>query len=193
MSQIIKSLLAGSAACCVGLWLLKEMEIAVNVEKFKTENPFTALSIQSVDALCGNQSNNALKQAAYMAAKIRNREEVMLQDSWNGLRCIAKQSIDSVVSTTVQMVKAIAEAGGRLALELAHQMHESERARERAALHESRAAAKQRQVSEQRSKAECADQSELIKKVQEQLQQARARLRNQAAQQQASSQAVLLQ
>ncbi len=75
------------------------------------------------------------------------------------------------------MVKAIVASGGRLALELAHQMHESERARERASRQESRAAAKQRQVPEQLSKAERAAQS------------ARARLGNQATQQQACSQA----
>jgi hypothetical protein len=90
MSRIFESLLAGVATYCVGLWLLKEMENANNVAAFEATNPMIAVTMKSVDSLCGNESNEALKQAAYMSAKMRNPEEVVLQDSWNRLRSLVK-------------------------------------------------------------------------------------------------------
>ncbi len=88
MTRIFESLLAGVATYCAGLWLLKEMENAKNVAVFEEANPIIAVAMQSVDSLCGNTSSEALKHAAYMAAKIRNPDEVMLQDSWNRLRSL---------------------------------------------------------------------------------------------------------
>jgi hypothetical protein len=90
MTRIFESLLAGVATYCAGLWLLKEMENANNVAAFQETNPIIAVTMKSVDSLCGNESSEALKYAAYTAAKLRNPDEVMLQDSWNRLRLLVK-------------------------------------------------------------------------------------------------------
>jgi hypothetical protein len=90
MTRIFESLLAGVATYCAGLWLLKEMENANNVAVLEATNPMIAVAMKSVDGLCGNESSKALKLAAYTAAKMRNPDEVMLQDSWNRLRSLIK-------------------------------------------------------------------------------------------------------
>ena len=90
MTRIFESLIAGVATYCAGLWLLKEMENANNVAVFEETNPMIAIAMHSVDGLCGNKSSEALKHAAYTAAKMRNPDEVMLQDSWNRLRTLVK-------------------------------------------------------------------------------------------------------
>jgi hypothetical protein len=90
MSHIFESLLAGAATCCAALWLLKEMENANNIAVFEAKSPWIAAAMQSVDGLCGSKSNDALKYAAYTAAKMRNPGDVVLQDSWNQLRSLVK-------------------------------------------------------------------------------------------------------
>ena len=91
MSHIFKTLLTGAAALNAGLWLLKDMEMARNVADFKSNNPRIAKAIQSVDGLCGDDaSTRALQHAAYIAAMMRNPEEVVWQDSWNRLRSVVK-------------------------------------------------------------------------------------------------------
>jgi hypothetical protein len=69
---------------------LKEMENANNIAVFRANSPKTAAAIQSFDGLCGSKSNEALKYAAYTAAKMRDPDEVKLQDSWNKLRSLVK-------------------------------------------------------------------------------------------------------
>ncbi len=92
MSGIFNCLLTGSA----GLWFFKEVEIANNVSEFKKHSPLAALTMNSFDAVCGSQSNDALRRAAYTAAKIRNPEDVIFQDSWNRLQCTTEHYIESL-------------------------------------------------------------------------------------------------
>ncbi len=95
MPHILESL-AGVATFCAGLWLLKELEIANNVTALEKTNPMVAEAMQLVDSLHGNESNETLKYAAYMAAKMRSSDEVMLQDSWNWLRSLVKEMAKSL-------------------------------------------------------------------------------------------------
>jgi hypothetical protein len=89
-SRIFEPFLAGAATSYAGLWLSKEMENANNIAVFEANSPRIAAAIQSFDGLRGSKSNDALKYAAYTAAKMRNPDEVTLQDSWNQLRSLVK-------------------------------------------------------------------------------------------------------
>ncbi len=73
----------------------------------------TATTLQLVHTLCKNQFYDVIKHAAYTDAKMRNPQDVILQDSWNGLGCMIKHFIAFSVQTTIRLVIAFSEFDDR--------------------------------------------------------------------------------